>query len=257
VDGPLTVIGDVHGQAALLRRLLVRLRRRPDFEERWLVFAGDFPDRGPDPRGVIDAVLALRRGHPRTTAVMGNHDLALCGALRLVPAPAACHWPARYVASYDCASTFASYGVPHGDLPALAAAMPAEHKAFLSALPWCVEHPQYLVVHAGLQPGVPYAAQLDALWRRDFTHNRPPWLCDPLLARSPVPADCPQTVVNGHVRVAAVSFGDRRVLVDTTGGTAGELSAVLLPERLVVTSASDTVSPPAATTRINRKGQHQ
>lgn len=236
IDGPLTVVGDLHGQPGKLAALLDRLRARTDFADRWVVFVGDLVDRGPDPRAAVEAVLALRDAHPRTTAVMGNHDLALAGALGLVPAPAAANWPLRYVRDYDGMSTFASYGVPRGDLPALAAAMPLALKELLAGLPWAVFHPACLVVHAGLLPGVPSAEQTDALRRRDFTLNRPPWLCDRGLARSAVPADCPVTVVSGHVPVPTVEFGDRRALIDTTGGVGGELSAVLLPEWEVVTS---------------------
>lgn len=237
-SGPLTVVGDLHGQPAKLAALLDRLRARGDFAGRWLVFVGDLADRGPDPRGALDAVLSLRAAHPKTAAVMGNHDLALAGALGLVPVPAASNWPLRYLRDYDGRTTFESYGVPFGDLPGLAAAMPAAHKQLLAGLPWAVAHPAYLVVHAGLLPDVPFADQLAALRARDFGLNRPAWLCDRAVARAgaAVPADCPLTVVSGHVPVPQVAFGDRRVLVDTTGGVAGDLSAVLLPEQLAVTS---------------------
>jgi serine/threonine protein phosphatase 1 len=237
IAGPLTVIGDVHGNARALRSLVGRLAARPDFRDRWLVFAGDFADRGPDPRGVLDLVLALRAGHPKVAAVCGNHDHALAAALGLFPTPAACDWAGRYARCYDAGPTFAGYAVAAGDLPGLRRAMPAAHRAFLAALPWAAFHPQYLVVHAGLRPDVPYAEQVAALREPDRTDGRPPWLCDRAAARGPVPADCPVTVVSGHVRVAAVTFRDRRVLVDTTGGTDGRLSAVLLPEGEVVTSA--------------------
>ena len=182
---------------------------------------------------------------------MGNHDLALAGALRVVPAAAACNWPLRYASHYNAETTFASYGVAFGDLRGLARAMPPAHKRLLAGLPWRVEHPQYLIVHAGLLPDRPFDGQLDVLRRRDFSLNRPPWLSEPSLAHAPVPADCPLTVVSGHVRVPSVTFGVRRVLVDTTGGTAGDLSAVLLPDNLVVTSAGpddpalDAASTPA------------
>jgi hypothetical protein len=62
-------------------------------------------------------------------------------------------------------------------------------------------------------------------------------LCEQSLVRGPVPPDCPVTVVSGHVRVSQVCFADRRILIDTTGGTLGDLSRVLLPEREVVTSS--------------------
>lgn len=115
--------------------------------------------------------------------------------------------------------------------------MPARHKVFLTGLPWCVEHPQFLVVHAGLT-AAPFADQLEVLRRRDFTLGRPPWLHERKLARAEPPADCPFTVVSGHVVVPEVQFrhGGRRILCDTYGGRGKVLSAVLLPERKVVTS---------------------
>ena len=51
IDGPVAVIGDLHGQVEQLVALLDRLHERPDFRDRWLVFIGDFVDRGPDPKG--------------------------------------------------------------------------------------------------------------------------------------------------------------------------------------------------------------
>ena len=59
IDGPVVLIGDVHGQVDLLDRLMDRLARREDFRDRWVGFLGDLVDRGPDPRGAIDRVLEL------------------------------------------------------------------------------------------------------------------------------------------------------------------------------------------------------
>ena len=238
ISGLLTVVGDVHGNADALRSLLDRLADRPDFADRSLVFVGDFVDRGPDAPKVLDTVLSLRAGgRPPVAAVCGNHDFALAAALGLFPTPRACNWADRYARFYDAGPTFAAYGVRAGDLPGLRRAMPAVHRAFLAALPWAVFHPAYLIAHAGLLPHRPYAEQAAALRTPDRTPNTPPWLCDRTLAHEPPPADCPLTVVSGHVRVPAVTFADRRVLVDVTGGTDGPLAAVLLPEGAVVTSA--------------------
>ena len=115
--------------------------------------------------------------------------------------------------------------------------MPDRHQAFLAGLPWCVEHPQCLVVHAGLTEQ-PYEEQLRVLRGRDFTNSRPPWLHDRKLTFAPPPADCPVVVVSGHTVVPKVEFphGGRRILVDTFGGYGSVLSAVLLPEMTVLTS---------------------
>lgn len=72
------VIGDVHGQAPALRRLLARLGYVTDGEamrhpERTAVFVGDYVDRGPDSPGVVRLVRAMvEAGAAR--AIMGNHE---------------------------------------------------------------------------------------------------------------------------------------------------------------------------------------
>lgn len=241
IQGPFTVIGDLHGQIDQLEAVLDRLATRADFEQRWLVFIGDFVDRGPDPKGTIDMVLRLMKQHPRTTAVAGNHEFAMGGALGWYPVPDYAQWGTRWIEHYNSETTFASYNVPHGDLEALQQAIPPRHKEFITNLPWLVEHPQFLCVHAGLDPNAPTDMQLRILRQRDFTLNRPQWLCSKSFVEADPPADCPATVVSGHVRVPAVVMRPKRILLDTTGGTEGDLSAVLLPERKVITSAGEAV----------------
>ena len=48
IDGPVAVIGDVHGQVDKLRRIITKLAAVPGISERWIVFIGDLVDRGPD-----------------------------------------------------------------------------------------------------------------------------------------------------------------------------------------------------------------
>ena len=236
IDGPVAVIGDLHGQCELLNSLIDRLAAVSDISTRWVVFIGDFLDRGSNPRGTLERVLRWMAERRRITAVMGNHDLAVAAALGWVETPRRSNWDTRYPGSYDPRTTFESYGVAGGDLNGLRQAVPDEHKRFIADLPWCVEHPDYLFVHAGLLPDQAYSEQINALRARDFARNRPPWLCDRDLDDSPLPPGCGVTVVSGHKRKSEVIFRDQRILLDTTGGIGGKLSAVLLPEREVVTS---------------------
>ena len=239
INGPLVVIGDVHGQTNKLITVLDKIRELPDYEQRWLVFIGDFVDRGPDPKGTLDIFLELLAEHPRTTAICGNHELAMAGALNLFDAPDYANWGEQWVDLYDSETTFASYGAPIGDLNALRSSMPAAHLELLSDLPWVVEHPKYLFVHAGLDANAPFEMQLRILQSRDFTLNRPKWICSKSLVDSDGPPDCPVPIVSGHVCVPQVSISRRRILVDTTGGMGGDLSAVVLPENRVLTSGND------------------
>lgn len=236
IDGPVAVIGDIHGEIEKLERILDQLRRTPAFERRWVVLIGDFVDRGPDPRGVIEAILRFQQEHPRTTALAGNHEFAMAAALGLIPTPEYSNWGEQWLAHYDAAPTFASYGVKFGQLAQLAQKLPDAHREFLAGLPWCVEHPQLLFVHAGLCPNMPFDVQLRILREKDFALGKPQWLCEKFPIDTPAPPGCRLTLVCGHVPVPRVVFQRQRILIDTCHAT-GELSCVLLPERQVLNSA--------------------
>ena len=244
IKGPVAVIGDVHGQVKQLQAILNKLRAMPDFDRRWIVFIGDLVDRGPNPKAAIDIYCELLQEHPKTTAIAGNHELAMAASLKLVPVPEYSDWGERWVDGYGAETTFASYGVPNNDLKQLGAALPETHRTFLRDLPWCVEHPEYFFVHAGLDPNQPFSAQLPILRARDFSLNRPAWLCSKTYPFADLPDDCRFTVISGHVPVTDVQFGRKRILIDTTGGCDGNLSCVLLPENRVVQS-DDPPPPPA------------
>jgi serine/threonine protein phosphatase 1 len=204
----------------------------------------------------IEMVLDLMEDHPRTTVIAGNHELAMAAALGLIETPDFADWAGRWVENYGAETTFDSYNVEFGDLDALQQTMPAAHRLLLQNLPWCVEHPRYLFVHAGLDPHQPYELQRHILHERDFGLTNPPWLCSKTFVHANVPKDCPVTVVSGHVPVPAVQFGDRRLLIDTTGGIEGELSCVLLPENIVIASGDDSMptpvhyAPPSRSSRL-------
>ncbi|MBX3437845.1 MAG: metallophosphoesterase [Planctomycetaceae bacterium] len=253
IDGPVAVIGDVHGQVDKLESLLDQLNFLPDLDERWIVFIGDLVDRGPDPMGAIECVLDLIEDHPRTTCIAGNHELAMAGALGLIPAPDFADWPARWVDHYGADTTFDSYGVTIGQLEELHDKLPEAHRLLLARLPWCVEHPRYLFVHAGIDPHQSFEMQRQILHEKDFTLSHPPWLCSKTFVHADVPADCPLTVVSGHVPVPAVHFGDRRLLIDTTGGVGGDLSCVLLPENIIITSGDEPPPPPTHAAPAKKK----
>ncbi len=246
IEGPVAVIGDVHGQVEQLLTILDRLRDLPDYERRWIVFIGDLVDRGPDPKAALDIVCDLMLEHPRTTVCCGNHELAMAGALGLIPAPEYSNWAERWLNDYGAQETFASYDAPFGELETLKAKLGEQHTALLSDLPWAVEHPQYLFVHAGLDPNTPYAMQMRILKQRDYTLQRPQWLCSKALVSSAIPPDCPVTVVSGHVQVPAVKFAPKRLLIDTTGGNGGDMSCVLLPENKIISSGATTSPQPVA-----------
>ena len=256
IQGPIAVIGDVHGQTDKLAIVLEKLKSLPDYANRWLIFIGDLVDRGPDPKGSVELLLQTLRQHPKTTAIAGNHEFAMCSALGWLPSQEGSHWGDRWVKHYNSEPTFASYGAEAGNLQDLNEKVPAEHRELLVNLPWCVEHPQLLFVHAGLDPNAPFAMQMRILHQKDFTLNRPQWLCEKSFVDADPPRDCPLTVVSGHVKVDEVAIRPKRILIDTTGGEEGDLSCVLMPERKVISSGrSEATAKPARPTAATASGK--
>jgi serine/threonine protein phosphatase 1 len=151
------VIGDVHGCSKALRTLLEKLA--PTSED-LIVFLGDFIDRGPDSRGVIDQVVELSRSS-RVVAIRGNHELMLMGVLF-----GGCD-PEIWLKSGG-ASTLASYG---GSLERIA----TQHGDFFRSLRAHHETDKEIFIHAGYEPDVPIERCSDTLryWSH-FTSVPPP-----------------------------------------------------------------------------------
>ena len=236
IDGPVAVIGDVHGQTDKLRRIIAQLAKLPDMHRRWIVFIGDLVDRGPDPAGTVQLYCDLAQQHDKVTWLCGNHELAMAGSLDLFEYPDFVDFRSRWLNHYDSHTTFASYGVPHKDIAALREAMPEQHKQLLADLPWGIEHSDYLFVHAGLDRNMPFEMQVRILRERDYTLTHPPCLYSKEFILMGPPQDSPVTVVMGHVPIPRVQFSNGMIATDTTGGVGGDLSCVLLPENIVLTS---------------------
>ena len=70
-------IGDIHGRLDLLTGMLARIRAdiaaRPH-PRPLVVFLGDYIDRGPEVRGVIEALMAVKAGPLPARFLLGNHD---------------------------------------------------------------------------------------------------------------------------------------------------------------------------------------
>ncbi|HWT80645.1 MAG TPA: metallophosphoesterase family protein, partial [Candidatus Methylomirabilis sp.] len=68
-QGPVTyVIGDIHGCLLPLQRLLAKISPQPGDE---VIFIGDYIDRGPESREVVEHLLGLSY---RCVFLMGNHE---------------------------------------------------------------------------------------------------------------------------------------------------------------------------------------
>jgi len=223
---PVYAIGDIHGCHAALVALEDRIRQdiaRTGAGRPLIVYLGDYIDRGPDSRRVLEH---LSGGNPadgiERIALCGNHDDTFLRFLRD---------PAGNAAWLDFGgdATLRSYGL--GDLAhlrrpkelaraadAIRAAVPREHVAFLEGLPAMLVQGGRVFVHAGIRPGLPLDAQSDA----DLL-----WIREPFLAEGP---RLPITVIHGHTPGEEPVFGPGRIGIDTGCFATGRLTALKLTE---------------------------
>ncbi|KAF5750486.1 hypothetical protein HS088_TW03G00823 [Tripterygium wilfordii] len=85
-------IGDIHGYLTKLQNLWFNLESCIDpleFSSALIIFLGDYCDRGPDSRGVIDFLLNLPSKYPNQDHVFlsGNHDFAFAAFIGVLPPP--------------------------------------------------------------------------------------------------------------------------------------------------------------------------
>ena len=142
-EGRTIAVGDIHGCLAALRTVLEAIGPRPDDT---IITLGDYVDRGPDSRGVLDELIALR-SRCRLIPLMGNHDemfLEICaGRTGLFD-----EW-----LPFGGDATVASYGgsVPEG--------VPKAHLEFLRACRSSYESQRHLFVHASYLAHLPLRQQ--------------------------------------------------------------------------------------------------
>jgi len=216
-------VGDIHGRSDHLATLLRQIEAdaaRQDAANTTLIFVGDYVDRGPDSRGVVEILLnALPEGFS-VHFLKGNHEQLLldflddAGRLR--------HWR---VNGGD--ATMASYGVDVDQLDRAGAPPDTWREAFMDKLPPAhfdffrhlglqVPLGDYLFVHAGVRPGVPLHAQddMDLLWIRDaFLDETEPF---------------GKVVVHGHTPVSEPDVRSNRIGIDTGAVFSGRLTALRL-----------------------------
>jgi serine/threonine protein phosphatase 1 len=221
------VFGDLHGRSDLAANLKAAIAR--DLAERpcerpVIIGLGDYIDRGPDSRGVIEMLAAGLHPGADHVFLRGNHEQLLMDVL------------AGDEGSYqvwinsgglDCLK---SYGVDLREAlrgsegfaatrRALTQAMPYAHFAFLQATPLHHAEGPYLFVHGGVDPAKPLRRQTprDFLWHRHEDKAR-----DDVFER---------IVVHGHTPVAEPFMGRYRINLDTGAYASNRLSCLILEGR--------------------------
>jgi serine/threonine protein phosphatase 1 len=219
----LFAIGDIHGRSDLLEALIERLRLHvvsAPAADNVLVFLGDYVDRGPASRAVIERLCGLEKQTGwRCVYIRGNHDQAVLEFLQD---------PSYYSAwrGYGAAETLLSYGVmpPRFENASdfarawadFSSKIPAHHVEFLRGSKYFHVEDDYVFVHAGIRPGVALADQSpeDLMWiRENFLSHRKRF---------------EKMVVHGHTPAPAPVLLSNRICVDTGAHATGRLTALVL-----------------------------
>lgn len=224
-------VGDIHGRLDLFEKMIERIRfdSAGIGEKPLIVLLGDYIDRGPASRQVLDRILRLREETwCDVEALMGNHEEALLQFLRE---------PGYGVSwvEYGGGATLASYGVA---VPAMRTdpeaweavrdafleVLPRSHIEMLSGLRVSLQTDDYLFVHAGVNPDVPLSEQ----GAQEFL-----WIRAPFLASEKA---CDYVVVHGHTPEEEPSNQRWRIGLDTGAYATGILTGMRLlrDERVVV-----------------------
>jgi serine/threonine protein phosphatase 1 len=214
-------IGDIHGRADLLNKLFTQIdtdRAHSPDAEAVEIYLGDYVDRGPASRQVIDDLIARGRSR-RTVFLKGNHETYPLEFLRN---------PAFFGAWSQLGGreTLISYGVlPQvGSGPnewteiarAFEAALPAEHRAFLQNLQPNACYGDFYFVHGGVRPGVPLERQRE----EDLLEIREPFLSSQ--------DDFGKVIIHGHTPALEPEFRPNRIGIDTGAYATGKLTCLVI-----------------------------
>jgi serine/threonine protein phosphatase 1 len=205
--GKIFAIGDIHGCKSHLDKLMATLDINAEHDT--LVLIGDYIDRGPDSRGVVDALLDIRKSIKNVICLMGNHEQMFLD---------------YYLESRDeelfmhngGINTLISYGLAGMGKKHLT--VPDKHMEFFTTLQKWYMTDNYIFVHAGLRPGIPVEKQdsEDLLWiRHEFINS---------------PYDFGKIVIFGHTPLSYTTplINKNKIGLDTGAVYGGKLTCIEL-----------------------------
>jgi serine/threonine protein phosphatase 1 len=198
-------IGDTHGMLTKLKSLVQRCRRDAQGEPMKIVLVGDYIDRGPESKKVVEFVIRLQAPAPEAViCLLGNHEALALAAVE--GGAAERQWRAN-----GGVATLRSYAVKS------ARDLPATHLAWFRTLPSSYDDGLRLFVHAGIDPSSPLDQQDDCnlLWIRDrFLDDE---------------RDHGRFIVHGHtpIRTGFPDLRHNRVNLDTGAAFGGPLTAAV------------------------------
>ncbi|MAO64471.1 MAG: metallophosphoesterase [Balneola sp.] len=220
VQTDIIAIGDIHGCNTTCRSLLRQLDEQFNSEPTY-VFLGDYTDRGPDSKDVVDQLLEFDEEH-ECVFIRGNHDQMLLDAYEKG------EWE-LWIANGGN-TTLRNYDSSPGNFD-----LPEEHYQFYSETELYFETDDYFFVHAGMNPSLSInenlereEERLDFIWQRGHIHSpKTKW---------------EKTVIFGHTPVEEPIVRETMIGIDTgcvyDRPGLGKLTAVVLPEKKFIQQKS-------------------
>ncbi len=216
------VVGDIHGRLDLLDELLGKIH--DDLESNparkaVIVFVGDLIDRGPESAGVVERLRTYARPGVKPIFLLGNHEEVLLRILDGDPSHIT-QW-----LTFGGAQCLASYGADplaikamsdSAALSAIRSAIPVRHAHFVHSFGDSFRFGDYVIVHAGVRPGVALDQQLQSDLR---------WIRQPFLEDD---RDHGFVVVHGHTITDGVEERANRIGIDTGAYASGVLTALVI-----------------------------
>lgn len=211
------IISDIHGELKLFNKLLGKINYNPDKDK--LILLGDYIDRGPDSKGVLNRVMELKK--QGAIVIRGNHDEMMLTAVDDKP-DARKRWERAgalsTLKSYD--SSINSMELPETDEF-------KEHVSFIREMDYFYEQDNYIFVHAGVRPDILFEENKPStfLWIREQFYEKYSEY---------------KTVVFGHTPVSnirgkkdySVYFGENNIIgIDGAATYGGQLNCLELPGR--------------------------
>ncbi|WP_336759744.1 metallophosphoesterase family protein [Paenibacillus sp. USHLN196] len=206
------VISDIHGCYDEFNALLKRVDYNPMQDE--LILLGDYVDRGPSSKQVLEQIMQLQQEH-QIIVIKGNHDAMMVKALIHDVEDYDQHWirngGLQTIASY----LDLTFDEQQMDWNAYTEAKQwirthyEHHLRFLEQLPLVYEIPGYIFVHAGINPDIEdwrSQSERDFIWIRESFYSRPTRVTE--------------TVVFGHTPVKHL-HDQRGIWFDPSGDKIG------------------------------------
>jgi serine/threonine protein phosphatase 1 len=207
-------IGDIHGSLAKLVALLKWCDAIDRAKTAKYVFLGDYVDRGPDTRGVVQLLIERQRINPGgVICLRGNHEQMLLRASN----PDRSDQELMTWLKNGGQRTLASYDA---DDPR---EISGDHLAWFESLPLSHSEGSRMYVHAGVLPGTP----LDAQTEEDLL-----WIREPFLSST---ESREVFIVHGHTPVKLPDFRTNRLNLDTGACFGGRLTAAMFDDQKLPT----------------------